>query len=1114
MLFDSKPMWSAVNPASGVKEPFIDVLFYSDRVIGATSPSVLVFTGANRGLPADTPLMHPKTKLLDDPLNWSGLRRDDKVALYHFVQNMDEKFTSYFGQFVGVGARPKSDEYLPKVLETWLREIESSLGASRDYTRLPKPTFREMEAPFDVIFNIEQKLWGANGKISIEENGLGLPKGDKSGICFAPEQLLASAQTTLFEIPVMKDDEKSLGVHLLRIEGTDRPRFFTLPLSATGLAVFENSLESLLNHRGDDAGTNSSRLSATMDGKGGLTVTLDLDFGDGVKHGVERKYQGVEPLQGSARVMCWPDFVHKDWHEYYLYSEVPHNGRGVQAFPLRGDAEAARLMRTEGNGASMLPEFASAYRNGDAEGPGAGVWDADNKDSIELLIGVDQTKLNDSDFLYEVYRSKRPFKGLLLRKLQQDAGYIVFRNPEDAQGPAKLPMLQRLSGETRPVARVGVDFGSNNTCVSFFIPNRNMTRPQLVKFRNRRRFLLGRENESGADQQVTPGEGFFFQNEEVQGNAIKSMVTIHDSRRLIKYHGLPEAQQLARLQKAVVGGVPFFERNVAVEESTTKRHRVRFGSQTAEILFDMKWTQDDVHMAHQRAFLRTLWLKVWAELFAGSAAEEDSPAQEICYPANLVWAVPSAMSQSMVLDYHRMWEAVVEQPPVPSKKVRVASPPSRVDVVRASKSSASFILADEDAGASAPTTSGGNAYTESKAVSRYAAFCRPEEDRVSFETNTYHIGLDVGGSTTDFLCLVARKNDDKQGYKKTLIKEGSIRLAAGSLATATGLAPGFKIALERFCSQSPNFQGVPGLTKGPSLLNPSTAPYYFNLILDRMEGNEFRQFYSELRAHCPELLILNAFVTGFIMFHTGQLAHRVHRLRQEPGSGFGEDSVKTVSIAPYGKGGRIFDWLPQTVGHPAKSYYKLAFQVGFGLPAKEVSDPEEVAAARALLAIAPTPEFKDSQLSDAKREVAFGLAYEGGDDDIVSPSDKLRDMVGERGYLWKGARLDEWVDIDSDQLEQIGGEFKVPETFERLGDFLTVFERFVEQNFSGHKLNTADLMKQMKLASFVENDQEGFQRAKREVEKGRKFDFTAPLIVLEAMCFLEVLKTSLFKKKA
>jgi len=1075
MLFDSVKMWcDPAAPATGVPRPFIDILFFRDQVIGATSPEVLVFTGVHRGLPEDTPFVGAN-KRLTDPLKWEHTKREELVALFHFVDNMQRKFHDYLHQFPkGRETRPDS-EFVSNVLAKWLDEIRAKLGSNRDYEKAPKPTFKVMASPFAAVFDIDNKLFGANGRVSLSRDGLSLAS-DAAHFEFAPKELLASAQTTVVEIPLTKEDEASLGVHLLRVDGREGPRFFSLPLSPLGLSVFEPSLASLLGTGGESR----TRLHASMDDKAGvLHVTLDLDV-DGTVHPVKAEYRGVDLLQGGGRVICWPNFVHQDWREYYLYSEVPHNARGIQAFPLRADAEAFRLLRVDGS-KDAGTQFRLAYKNGEPAGP-----DAD--ESIELIIGVDQSRLNDSDFLYEVYRSERPFKGLALRQQQREAGFIVFRDREDVSKPH---LLQRLSQTTPTEVRVGVDFGSNNTCVSF---SRNQQKPELITFRNRRRFLLGRENEPGPGQNVTPGEGFFFQNEELEGNTIKSMVTVHDERRLMGFVGRPVPEQIARLEQAVIGGIPFFERNVPVEESVQSRHKVKFGSQPAEILYNMKWSQDERGLAHQRAFLKTLWLKLWAELFSAGMR-----------PGSLFWAVPSAMSPSLRAQYQTMWSKVAAKPPVQSvvfnAEVQVAQAPGEASAPAASAGGSSLAAMRARASTATAGSGGGviRAMTESNAVSRYALFIR---DNVQVTTEEYHIGLDVGGSTTDFLCLVQRAVPGTDRPEQTLIKEGSIRLAAGSLADVTGKAKGFKNALESFCFSSPKLKHVAGVTQGKSLLTEKTAPYYYNLILDRMGKEDFAPFYAEMRKSCPELFILNAFVTGFVMFHAGQLAYRVHLLRQEPESGFGSDIVRSVSIAPYGKGGRIFDWLPSALGEAAQFFYQDAFYVGFGIPL--TGEAPEIAA------IAPAPRILQSELSDAKREVSFGLAYESGVQAVITPSDTIPDLVGERGYTFKGEPVSEWADVDPALLEQIGGNFKVPASFARLGDFATLFEDFVQKQFNGYVLNVQEIMAQMQLVQFVQRDPE-FQRAKLEAQKnGKKFDFQTPLIVLEAMCFLEGLKKKLF----
>ena len=56
---------------------------------------------------------------------------------------------------------------------------------------------------------------------------------------------------------------------------------------------------------------------------------------------------------------------------------------------------------------------------------------------------------------------------------------------------------------------------------------------------------------------------FFFQSEEMQSNAIKSILTLHDKRRLVQ--SPLESDMNRTLQKEIKGGFPCFEKNLPVD---------------------------------------------------------------------------------------------------------------------------------------------------------------------------------------------------------------------------------------------------------------------------------------------------------------------------------------------------------------------------------------------------------------------------------------------------------------------------------------------------------------------------------------------------------------------
>ena len=74
------------------------------------------------------------------------------------------------------------------------------------------------------------------------------------------------------------------------------------------------------------------------------------------------------------------------------------------------------------------------------------------------------------------------------------------------------------------------------------------------------------------DNDVQPAmedEIFFFQNDEIHSNAIKSVLTLHDAKRMVKGD-----QQLMEsvAAMAVSGGFPCFEKNLPIVEATGDRY--------------------------------------------------------------------------------------------------------------------------------------------------------------------------------------------------------------------------------------------------------------------------------------------------------------------------------------------------------------------------------------------------------------------------------------------------------------------------------------------------------------------------------------------------------------
>ena len=102
---------------------------------------------------------------------------------------------------------------------------------------------------------------------------------------------------------------------------------------------------------------------------------------------------------------------------------------------------------------------------------------------------------------------------------------------------------------TNSEAVVGIDFGSNNTCMYYNTPNRG-TNP--INFGNYRAVLVGREN-NNPKAIAENNELLFFTNFPSENGQLKSWLHEHDSR----YVGSNQSSEVA-------GGVPVNRPNVRV----------------------------------------------------------------------------------------------------------------------------------------------------------------------------------------------------------------------------------------------------------------------------------------------------------------------------------------------------------------------------------------------------------------------------------------------------------------------------------------------------------------------------------------------------------------------
>jgi hypothetical protein len=395
--------------------------------------------------------------------------------------------------------------------------------------------------------------------------------------------------------------------------------------------------------------------------------------------------------------------------------------------------------------------------------------------------------------------------------------------------------------------------------------------------------------------------------------------------------------------------------------------------------------------------------------------------------------------------------------------------------------------------------------TESCAVANYIA----NSGKVLTDINRLTICFDVGGSTTDImaLCQMLKRNpngEDEMGL--AMVKQNSIRFAAQRVAQATKHSPNFKAVMVEMCERKKIT--IQGLNKGENKFSSNTAPYYFEQLVDRLDDADFNSFYQLLAGKCPELMCVNLYVTGLIMFYAGQLAAKLRaEVINSPSKLPGMENWKPiVNIIFAGKGARIFDWLKANNPQNSKEYYDTLFIKGFG----------GMSLAQQLLGGPPNINPTNAEGSnDIKYEVSKGLA-QPTEKLFVPTNNTAIELLGEDNFV---------VLSPNGQQKQIKSEDSMtPEMMESMGSYFLSsppqggfpcpkFMEFADVYFKistgmfGLPLTQQDFMQgfnNMNIGSYIKQLPE-YKQAQESKQKGdsQVFDFVAPIIILEGMKFLE-----------
>lgn len=1160
MLFERRQLWCSQTVSQNEKVvPFVNVIKIHGKVVAGTSPETLLFTSANYRLEPGKPYVDITTGKFTDPQK-SKLTAEQWLSLYAYVDNLVKKISVLASYFTPAGSSVSLVDYscVSRNLQDWLDEIKQNvLKKGYDLEKasaLPVNAFRE---PFSIVFNFTDELFGLNGIISqTNESG--------QAISFNPESLLLEKNAEIARIPLSAEYSRNpeklseLSIYVLRAAkiGREGYAFFALPLSELGIKVFGQNIGVLLGQ--DTSGTSiKSQLRAIFNEENNtLEVKLSIITDDNKTKTITVTYKVRSEMVYKKDLLLWPNFISKQWNRYFFYSEIPHNIHSedcpFRAVPFVGD--------------ETDPFFSTIVDDDNRF-----IYLADNGHIIEdkrihakLHIVADH-RVADNKYQYEVYESPHPFKGVRLTTTTKESGYILIRYARE--GGKRMPWNRLDEWRELRRAHLGIDFGSTNTSVAYYDTVKN-TPPQGISFTDLRVSLLcdmhGKDNAPTIENSI-----FFFQGQRLMSNSIKSILSLQDYKRFPQ-----DKAQETLLKKEISGGFPCFCKNLPVTSVLSDKINVEFingTGTTATLIHNMKWSDQEIDKAHKTAFLSSLLLQIYAELFSDDVV-----------PVKLKWSYPSAMGDSLVRDYDQIWSNLNAISPVTdsngnkvtlsvtewrARQVKVGDELAWGNLGGSSNAWGTDIGSGDplstDAGWGNNSSDGGwgtdtgtsdgswgdstsgdgwndtpqedgwpkdnvqasivdlkpdggpikfnfidvnqeSCLTEACAVANYMS----NDQNIFVDAKHLVLCFDVGGSTTDISALCMMK-DKKGQLRKAMIKQNSIRFAAQRVSEATKGISSFKKVLDAICEKYKI--RILGLNMGPNTYSQDTAPYFYEQIVDNLNSDQLVDFYKCISAYSPELFSVNLYVTGLIMYYAGQLSNKLIQEVRRSDDGPGKEWRPQVQIVFAGKGSRIFEWFSCTNLDRARNYCNEMFIHGFGGKSQAMS----------LLYGPPAIGLSAKSSPDNKFEVSKGLAMSSlqaaGGGLVVPEEDTAIEILGEDGFSLKtkdGKIVELKYDnsITSEFMEHIGTYFMGPVdgtgemTCKRFMDFTNVFYTYAKNLYKlDQKMSQADFIngfRNMNINGYIQALPE-YRKAVQHRGPENRFDFVAPIIILEGMKFYD-----------
>lgn len=866
--------------------------------------------------------------------------------LFHYASYVKSKIEDFAAEY-----KLKKVEVI-MVLEffrEWIQEIKNHI-----HENFPNYDLRERgildycdkyAKPFDKIFNIDTKIYRTKS---------GKYLLDKTDDCeeFNPDVLLLqSDKSVLVKLDKTNGFNPNLSTVLqATINGDDKKQikeYFTLPLSPRGLSEFYNCLDELLN---------MTIPGKTLSGeynieRNTVTVTLELEI-SGILTPFSKTYNVYQSDKDlSSNVVLWPNFISPKWTRYFLYSDILHNDEKLKAFPIIANPENLNDLLFDRDSDSRLYYITDNNTNNNPKGVNA-----------NLKVLFDREKVKQRNLRYEIYESTVPFKGIELRVnsgVAEDftAGYILIDISKYDENNGIIDHTHDRN-DLVPV-NVGIDFGSTNTCISY--QNTRSGEYKLMSINNRRRFILGKESNQNFGEFAKAHELFFFQNDNQHG-IIRSALLLNNELRI--------KEPLIEKADAITGGFPLFEPNLDIVDGDNSILNIRVMGETEKLLYDLKWKREDKYLMSKKSFVKMLWLYVNAEMYAINMR-----------PVLLNWAYPSSMPKDLRRTYEFVYrEALSGEIPISDTVTRVAN-------VEGEKMENNVAL------------------TESEAVCNFAL----TRGGISLNDNTIFIGFDIGGVTSDILLLV----NDSANQRARLAKQSSVKVAADRISNAVSLSPDIQRIIKHFCMKFK--QGIGAMDN----INTNTAPFLLNILFDKLEKDPKleQQLYSQFwapeieeinRSQTRGIMAVAAYITGLLMYHAGQMS-RAYIHEEILKSTDSKNKRYNIRTAYFGKGGKLFQWIPKAISESAGyRYYEDCFKSGLSAEYASNNISSFVL------------ETKQEYL---KLEVAYGLSSPRT---ILVDDISDSEIIGEEGYAFDGKLLNWYDRVRPDHIFEFGERLSLP----------------------------------------------------------------------------------------